>query len=279
MTDTYEELCREGRELVAREQDAGFQWAWGDLAMRVAELTPKGTRTTRGSLRIVDPAARARAKELKANGLKHREIAEILNREGYQPPSGETWTLTRVANAVIRDDVPVTAPPRIVDRLDAWAADVGFYETGRSLVTLNQYRYCSLAWAPHTRKNASWSAHNWLRDHSDRWNLLRDGMSSVEVMKLLGYKPRHQIAVALPRAERIIAAIQTDPTGAGRTVLDSPATLAAQIVTFRDPEKLEALFADKAIRKMLTKNSSIRADLLRELGTYLWDNDRELVAS
>jgi hypothetical protein len=171
-----------------------------------------------------------------------------------------------------RDD-PGEKPATVMERLDAWATDVGFYETGRSLATLDNYRRCSIAWAPHARKNAAWAAHRDLCHHPDRWNVLSDGMSIPEVRRLLGRKSIPQTSIYLPGADRIVAAIQADPKGVARKALDSPATLRAQIATFRDPANLEELLSDPHIEKLLTKSTKIRSRLLRVLASYLWDSE------
>jgi hypothetical protein len=83
-------------------------------------------------------------------------------------------------------------PPGSADRdvLVAWAEEIGWFETGRTLTTLLSFRTVALAWPPAQRcEGASFSTHAELAAEPGRFELIRPGMTKRKARVLAGKKP------------------------------------------------------------------------------------------
>jgi hypothetical protein len=83
-------------------------------------------------------------------------------------------------------------PPGSADRdvLDAWATEIGWLETGRTIPTLLSFRTVALAWPPERRcEGASFTAHSELAAEPGRFELIRPGMTKRQARVLAGKKP------------------------------------------------------------------------------------------
>ena len=77
------------------------------LAAKKAQGARLGRPVSRQSL-----AARARLRELLADGLKLGEVAQQLNDEGYLTPTGLQWTwkhVQRTRDSLVLDDLAASA--------------------------------------------------------------------------------------------------------------------------------------------------------------------------
>jgi hypothetical protein len=71
------------------------------------------------------------------------------------------------------------------DKLAKWAAEVGWDRLDRSMDTLINYRGVAAAWPAERRVDASWTAHQRLASHPERFELIKPGMTVDEAERLV----------------------------------------------------------------------------------------------
>lgn len=90
------------------------------------------------------------------------------------------------------DLVARVMPPNSQDRgvVVAWAEEIGWLETGRTVTTLLSFRTTALAWPPDRRcPGASFTAHQELAAEPNRFEIIRPGMSKRQARVAAGKKP------------------------------------------------------------------------------------------
>jgi hypothetical protein len=109
------------------------------------------------------------------------------------------------------DLVARVMPPGSADRdvVVAWAEEIGWLETGRTVQTLLTFRTVALAWPRDRRcEEASFTAHAELAAEPGRFELIRPGMTKRQARVLAGKKP--EIASKEARGQ-VVADLLSDP--------------------------------------------------------------------
>jgi len=119
------------------------------------------------------------------------------------------------------DLVARVMPPNSQDRgaVVAWAEEIGWLETGRTVTTLLSFRTTALAWPTKKRcSQASFTAHQELAAEANRFEIIRPGMTKRQARVAAGKKPeigsrdaRGQVVADLLTDVRVLRELAANP--------------------------------------------------------------------
>ncbi len=151
-------------------------------------------------------------------------------------------------------------------RLEKWAEEMGWFEAGRAFQTLRQYRETANAWPPERRlASTSYTVHNELRWHDERFDLIRGEMTLSQARQAAGRSIRSRIVATDGEEIERTRELLSDPEVARAVMADAQVR---HVVDEARPmedraEQARRLVRDPAVARHVVQDNTARSAMAK----------------